>query len=242
MIKKQLYILLFLCSFITVHAEGIDRGIRKTTFIPKGQWMLGGTFSYSEHTDDDYRNIVLTDVNSDGYTFKASPFFGYFFRNNIAVGGRLAYTRSYTNIESITLDLGEDLDITIDNASSLEQMISGTGFIRTYIGIGNSKIFGLFNEARVTYGYGRGKLLSGAGKDLEGTYQVINNLQIGMSPGLTAFVSDFAAVEVSVGLMGFNFKWVDQKTDQVEMGSRNTSSGNFKIDLLSINLGMSFFF
>lgn len=37
MIKKQLYILLFLCSFITVHAEGIDRGIRKTTFIPKGQ-------------------------------------------------------------------------------------------------------------------------------------------------------------------------------------------------------------
>ena len=62
MIKKQLYILLFLCSFITVHAEGIDRGIRKTTFIPKGQWMLGGTFSYSEHTDDNYRNIVLTDV------------------------------------------------------------------------------------------------------------------------------------------------------------------------------------
>ena len=89
-------------------------------------------------------------------------------------------------------------------------MISGTGFIRTYIGIGNSKIFGLFNEARLTYGYGRGKLLSGTGKDLEGTYQVINNLQIGMSPGLTAFVSDFAAVEVSVGLMGFNFKWVDQ--------------------------------
>ena len=80
--------------------------------------MLGGTFSYSEHTDDNYRNIVLTDVNSDGYTFKASPFFGYFFRNNIAVGGRLAYTRAYTNIESITLDLGEDLDITIDNASS----------------------------------------------------------------------------------------------------------------------------
>lgn len=242
MIKKQLFILLLLGLSITVYAEGIDRGIRNTTFIPKGQWMLGGTFSYSEHTEDNFRNIILTDVNSDGYTFKVSPFFGYFFRDNVAVGGRLAYTRSYTNIENLTLDLGEDLNISIDNASSLEQMISGTGFVRTYIGIGNSKIFGLFNEARVTYGYGRGKLFSGAGKDLENTYQVINNLQIGMSPGLTAFISDFAAVEVSVGVMGFNFKWVDQKTDQVELGSRNTSSGNFKIDLFSINLGMSFYF
>lgn len=242
MIKKQIYILFFLCSILTVNAEGFDRGIRKSTFIPKGQWMLGGTFSYSEHEDDDFKNILLKDVSTDGYTFKVSPFFGYFFRDNIAVGGRFAYTRSNTNIGEFTLDLGEDLNLTIKDASSLDHMISGTGFIRTYIGIGNSKIFGLFNEARVTYGYGQGKLITGSGKNMEGTYQTINNLQIGVSPGLTAFVSDFAAVEVSVGLMGFNFKWIDQETDQVAPSSRTTSSGNFKIDLLSINLGMSFYF
>ena len=48
-------------------------------------------------------------------------------------------------------------------------------------------------------------------------------------------------VEVSVGVMGFNFKWQDQNTNQVESGSRRVSSGNFKFDLFSINIGMTFY-
>ena len=67
-------------------------------------------------------------------------------------------------------------------------------------------------------------------------------LQIGMAPGLTAFITNFAAVEVSVGVLGFNMKWTDQTTDQIDKGSRRSSSANFKIDLFSINLGMNFYF
>jgi len=48
-------------------------------------------------------------------------------------------------------------------------------------------------------------------------------------------------VEVSVGVMGFDFKWIDQTTNQVEQGSSRTSSGNFKINLFSINIGMTFY-
>ena len=38
-----------------------------------------------------------------------------------------------------------------------------------------------------------------------------------------------------------NFKWQNQKTNQVETGMRRTSSGNFKINLFSINIGMTFY-
>ena len=75
----------------------------------------------------------------------------------------------------------------------------------------------------------------------DGTFERAHNLQIGISPGLTAFVTDFAAVEVSLNVMGFNFKWQDQKTNQIETGKQRITGGNFKIDLFSINIGMTFY-
>ena len=58
---------------------------------------------------------------------------------------------------------------------------------------------------------------------------------------MTAFITDWSAIEVSVGVMGYNFEWTNQETNQVEEGSRRTSSGNFKINLFSINIGMTFY-
>lgn len=222
-----------------------DRGIQNHTFIPKGQWMVGSTFSYSEHEDDNFSFLgVLEDIESIGYSFKVSPFFGYFIRDNVAVGGRFAYKRSYTDLGNISLDLDEDMNFSLSDVKYLEHEFSGTGFIRTYMPIGKSKVFGLFNEARLTYGYGQGKNTSGVMGTAEysGTYQTVNKLQIGMCPGLTAFITNFAAVEVSVDVLGFDVKWTDQVTNQVETGSRRSSSANFKIDLFSINLGMNFYF
>ena len=123
----------------------------------------------------------------------------------------------------------------------LEHKYEASGFIRTYMPIGRSKIFGLFNEARLTYGYGRGKNSTGSGTDYDGSFQTVQNLQIGFAPGLTAFITDWSAIEVSVGVMGFNFKWIDQETNRVEEGSQRVSSGNFKINLFSINIGMTFY-
>ena len=107
--------------------------------------------------------------------------------------------------------------------------------------IGRSKIFGLFNEARLTYGYGRGKNSTGSGTTYDGSFQTVQNLQIGFAPGLAAFITDWSAVEVSVGVMGFNFKWIDQETNRIEEGTHRVSSGNFKINLFSINIGMTFY-
>lgn len=224
--------------------EVYDRGIKNHTFIPKGQWMIGSTFSYSEHEDNSFRFLVLEDINSTGYSFKVSPFFGYFIRDNVAIGGRFTYNRSYTDLGNISLDLDEDINFDISDMEYLEHEFSATGFVRTYMPIGNSKIFALFNEARLTYGYAQGKNSSGemGTEGYTGTYQKINSVQIGICPGLTAFVTNFAAVEVSVGVLGFDMKWIDQVTNQVEYSSRRNTSADFKIDIFSINLGMNFYF
>lgn len=219
----------------------IDREVQEAVFIPKGTWMAGGTVSYSEHDESNLNFLVLKNVEGNGYAFSVSPYVGYFFRNNISAGFRFAYNRDYLDLGNFELNLGDDFNISLKDLYYLEHKYEATGFLRTYIPIGRSKIFGLFNEARITYGYGQGKNSTGSESTYDGTYQTVQNLQIGFAPGMTAFITDWSAIEVSVGVMGFNFNWIDQKTNQVEEGSRRTSSGDFKINLFSINIGMTFY-
>ncbi|MEG2556067.1 MAG: hypothetical protein RSA53_08255 [Odoribacter sp.] len=241
--RKLVFVVSLLIGFV-VAAEAqlkFDREIKTGLFVPKGAWLVGTTFSYSEMRSTDFKFMVLKDANGDGYTFKISPFCGYFFADNMAAGLRLAYSRSYTNLENIDLDLGDDLNFNVADQTYLEHNFMASGFLRTYMGLGASKVFGFFNEARLSYGCGQGKETSGKGNEKTGSYQTIHNLQIGVAPGLAAFVTNFSAVEVSVGVMGFDFKWIDQSRNQVDSGKFVKSSGNFKIDLFSINIGMTFY-
>ena len=88
---------------------------------------------------------------------------GYFFRDNMAAGVRLNYSRTYADIGSINLDLGDDLTFDISDYKYLEHEYTAAGFLRTYMGLGNSKVFGFLDQLRLTYGYGQGKTLSGVG-------------------------------------------------------------------------------
>ena len=220
--------------------ERIDRDVQKAVFIPKGTWMVGGSVSYSEHDESNLNFLIMKDVEGKGYNFSVSPYVGYFFRDNIAAGFRFTYNRDYLDLGNMDINLG-DITLSFDDLYYLEHKYEATGFLRTYIPIGRSKIFGLFNEARITYGYGKGKNSTGSGTTYDGTFQTVQNLQIGFAPGMTAFITDWSAVEVSVGVMGFDFKWIDQQSNQIEEGSMRTSSGNFKINLFSINIGMTFY-
>lgn len=246
---KKLVTILLLLVVIAGSAEAqrgkraikrIDREVQETVFIPKGTWMMGGSVSYSEHDEGNLNFLIMKDVEGKGYNFSVSPYVGYFFRNNIAAGFRFTYNRDYLDLGNMDINLG-DITISFDDLYYLEHKYEASGFLRTYIPIGRSKIFGLFNEARITYGYGKGKNSTGSGTTYDGTFQTVQNLQIGFAPGLTAFITDWSAVEVSVGVMGFDFKWIDQQSNRVEKGSMRTSSGNFKINLFSINIGMTFY-
>ena len=240
--KHILIMLLLVCS-IPAMARGnnFDRGIEQKTFIQKGKWMVGASFSYSEHTDDNFKWLVMDDVTSTGYTFKVSPVVSYFIRDNIAIGGRVAYSRGLTDLGNLSLNLGDDLSFDLSNYKDKSHTVSGSFFIRNYLTLGDSKRFGLFNEARVTYGYGQSNVEDGTGDELKGTHQIKQNLNFGVAPGITCFINNYVAVEAAIDVLGLDFKWYDQKTNQVETGKRTNSGANFKINLLSINLGITFY-
>ena len=223
------------------HIQRIDREAMKSVFIPKGQWMVGGEISWNEWDNDNLNYLVLKNIEFEGHTFSAGPYFGYFVANNIALGGRFSYKRYFMNLGQFDLNLGEDLNISLDDLYYLEHNYMTTGFMRSYMPIGRSNVFGFFAELQLTYGYTEGKNTTGRGETLSGTYERIHNLQLGFCPGLTVFATDFMASEVSVNMGGYRIKWGEQETNRIEQGKVRTSGANFKLNLFSVKLGMTFY-
>lgn len=221
--------------------ERIGREALKQTFIPKGQWMAGGEISWNEWDNDNLNYLVLKNIEFEGHTFSAGPYFGYFVANNIAVGGRFSYKRFFMNLGEFDLNLGEDLNISLDDLYYLEHNYLTTAFMRSYMPIGRSNVFGFFAEVQLSYGYTEGKNTTGRGETLSGTYERIHSLQLGFCPGLTVFATDFMASEVSVNMGGYRIKWGEQETNRIEEGKTRTSGANFKLNLFSVKLGMTFF-
>ena len=221
--------------------ERVSREELTALFIPKGQWLFGGSIAYNEWDGDNLNYLVLKDIDCKGHTFSASPYVGYFVANNIAVGGRFNYSRYYFNLGNFDLNLGEDFNISLKDLYLLEHNYDASAFVRTYMPLGHSKVFGFFNEVRLTYGYSKGKYTTGTGTEFDGTMEHVNSIQLGFCPGLTAFATNFMAVECSVGVMGLKYKWVNQETNRVETGRNRSGSANFKINLFSVNLGMTFY-
>ena len=240
--KYILLLIAFSCAGLVRARESFDREIRSTLFVPKGSWTGGITFSYMELAADNYDFLVLEEMKGEGYTFKISPHAAYFIRNDLAVGLRADYKRSYVDLGNINIDLGDDLAFEISDYSYLSHGVNTSAFVRSYMSLGKSKVFAFFAEGSLTYGYSQGKIISGTGKDMSGTFQKVNHFQLGVTPGLTAFVTNNVAVEVSVDIMGLDFKWINQKTNQVETGSYRKSSADFNINIFSINLGICTYF
>lgn len=222
-------------------SEKFSRGIQNSVFVPKGQWITGGSFSYSETSASDYELLIVEDIDGSNYSFKISPYAGYFFKDNLCLGGRFGYSRTMTKLNSTSINLTDDLNFSIDNFYNLKHIYTGAVFFRNYISLGESRRFAIFNEVRLAAGGGQGKCISGEGDNVSGSYQDIFELELGLIPGITAFISDNVAVEASVNVLGLSYSKYDQTRDQVYKGSLENAGVNFKVNILSINIGVSFY-
>ena len=211
-------------------------------FVPEGQWIFGGTASYSAHANDDYTFFIVEKINSDGYTFKVSPLIGYALRNNMALGMRFVYGRSLLKVDSGELNLGDEesgTHLTAEYYYSLKHSYSAAAIWRQYIPLGRNRRIALFNEMSLTLGGHQKKFA--ADSPVRGTYETGYSVSLGVSPGLVAFATNSMAVEVNVGVMGISYTHAHQDLNRVREGDVKSSLMNFKINLLSIGLGVSFY-
>ena len=228
----------------TVNQRRAERGISSMTnlFVPKGQWVFGGTISYSTHNNRDYDVLVIDDITSEGYTFKVSPMIGYALGNNSTIGVRFIYGRTLLKLDGANVSFGDgdsSTDLSVDYYYALRHSYSFAAVYRRYIPFGESKRFGIFTDIQLLFGGSQGKFA--ADSPIKGTFQRGFDFELGVSPGLIAFATNNMAVEVNVGVMGISYSHTKQVHNQVTVGKRNASMMNFKVNIFSIGLGMAFY-
>ena len=217
------------------------RELEQVSFVPKGEWMAGVSVSYSQSDQSNYQFLIVENLNGDTYSFKVSPTLMYCFKDNLTAGGRFSYTRQRTRLSSADIVLGSDVEYDIDNLYSISHNYFGTAVFRTYLSLGRSTRFGLFNEVQLQIGGGQSKLVSGTGNSLTGTYERNFQCNVGLAPGLSVFLSNYSALEVNVGVLGFNYNHTHSITDQIYVANRQTRQANFKVNLFSITFGVMFY-
>lgn len=241
-LKIALPLILIAAFALGTHAqEHFKRGLEQISFLPKGQWIGGVSVSYSQSDFENYQFLIVENLNGDTYTFKVSPMVMFCFKDNLAAGGRLSYSRSRTRLDGASLVLGADTSYDVDNLYSISHNYHGTAMFRNYISLGKSMRFGFFNEVDLSLGGGQSKLVNGSGDELTGTYERNFNLNIGLTPGVIMFLSNYSALEVSIGVLGFNYTHTHSISDQIYHAERNRKSANFRINLFSVQFGVAFY-
>lgn len=221
--------------------QPFKRGIELTNFVPKGQWITGVSVGYSQSEQDNYQFFVIEDLSGDSYSFKVSPMLMYAFKDDMAAGARLGYSRTLNRLETGCVSIDDETSFGVDNLYSLSHNYSVTGAFRNYVSIGKGKRFAFFNEVQLTVGGGESKLCNGSGDELTGTFERNYNVNIGVAPGMVMFLNNYTALEVNVGVLGFGYSETKSTTDQIYVSKRDSRSASLNMNLFSISFGVAFY-
>ncbi|MDO5395697.1 MAG: hypothetical protein Q4F07_07015 [Bacteroidales bacterium] len=221
--------------------KNFEREIEQVQFVPKGQWIAGVSVSYSQSSQDNYQFLIIENLNGDTYSFKVSPMVLYAFKDNLAVGGRLGYTRQRTQLDKARFVLDSETDYDVDHLYSISHKFYGMAAFRNYMSLGSGTRFGLFNEVQLEFGGGESKIEKGSGVDFTGTFERTFSINVGLAPGMVMFLNNYSAIEVNVGVLGFNYNHAKATTDRIYVAKHNSKSANFRINLFSITFGCVFY-
>ena len=255
MIKRLFIAVFMLISGISVWAAGdetadvpFDRGIGKATslFIPKGTVGAGLSVSYANYdlgngmNDAGYKMLFSLLNNTQGslQSFGIAPSLSYFIADNLSLGLRFDYDKSGFNLDNLDLSLGDLMTLNVSDMNYLKQSYSGSVTLRNYMPIADSKRFAMFAELRATGAYAQSESYTVEDGRKYGTYQDIYKGALSVVPGICCFVTNEAALEVSVGVLGFTHQKTVQTTNQVEVSQMVQNNASFQINLFSINMGV----
>lgn len=218
-----------------------DRGIVNYRFIPKNKWLGGLTFSYVNMDTDDSRLLfsILKDIDCSFRTLSVKPFIGYAIKDNIVIGAKMGYNHTVAGLGNISLNIDEDLSYELKDMRYDEDSYTIGVFHRSYVGLDRDKRFGFFNETTLSYNSGSTTFSRGEGDTMKKTETTINELHVGLNPGVVVFIMENVCAEVSLGVVGFKYRSEKQKNNEGEVGTRRSSGANFKINLFNINIGIT---
>lgn len=225
-------------------AQQYDRGYEdepSNPFITKGTWTVGGTAKYSQHVNDGYNLFVISNINSQGFGVSVNPKVLYAIKDNMAVGLRFSYDRNMLDLASADLGIAS-VEMSAADCYQIQHKYSAYGVLRSYIPLGGSKRVAMFADLHLGGSFKQGKAFNANGAYAAGTYTSAYALELAVDPGIVAFLTDRLAVELNVGVFGLGYSWNNQIHNHVDTGFTDSTSAGFMVNLLSLGVGLSYYF
>jgi hypothetical protein len=230
-----------------IQINRVNREIDKNIFAYKGEWMCGIAASYGTlSTDDSDIALVVENLKAGGSIVSVKPFIGYLYRNNLAIGLRLGYTRMAGHFDNANINLGNFINgiefstegIGLDYLSNA---YSFSIFHRAYVPLDRRGRFGVFGELELEGSYGRSRFgfmyNNEWNTSISDTYKVAFNF----NPGIAAYVFPNVCASVSFGLGGLQYTHIKQFDGEMNPtgGTRNYSKLAFRLNITEINIGVT---
>lgn len=226
-------------------AQGND-GDKSSCYIPKGTRGAGLSFSYNDYSIGDnagYNALfsMIEDIKAASLSWSFSAMGTYFIKDDISVGLRLNYDRTSIDLESANLSLA-DLGLSLGNHYHLDHQYTLALATRYYTPLGRSGKLAYFTELRAKGGFAQGKTYMLNEGRKEGTFQTKYSAGIYAVPGVSLKVSDNVAVEACLEILGLDWQKTVQLTNQVDRSVMTEFGINYKVNLLSTELGIVLYF
>ncbi|WP_455168518.1 DUF4094 domain-containing protein [Aegicerativicinus sediminis] len=206
------------------------------SLLDKNSAFVALLVSYSNTKKENNKNLLENVISSDVSNFSIKSAGGYFLQKHFAVGLGLDYSSENEDSENVnTFGPNTFLDRSLKSFAI-------TPFVRYYIPVGANNRFFLFTQTGLEFGFGNGDEISTTGEDVTTADIKNRNYGIAFTPGVILIVQKGFAFEVNVGVLGFQHsKETVTPSDEEETVITRTNF-NLDIDLLSLNLGISYYF
>lgn len=218
----------------------IDREISRIRYVHKGEVMMGLTASYGTlESDDSDLWLVIDNINLGASIFTINPFVGYFFRDNMCVGGRFGYSEIAGNLGSAALSL-DDINFAVNDIVLKTKNYSFGLFLRSYAGLDPKGHFGLFGELELSMSSGTSVFSYYSAGELHETFGDNTKIKLSFNPGMAVYIFPNVCTTISFGLGGFQYVKTTQKDAQGNVtGKRSYSNMRFRLNLAEIRIGMT---
>ena len=202
----------------------------------KGNILISTTFSLSHSESKNETRLIQNLDDSYRLDWNITLRSGYFIKDNFALGAFFKYSNKLDQL-NYTNDTGEVFDETLGRSYSFAP------FMRNYLPLGKGT-FSLFNETNLEFTYGSEVRQLEDPDDINRTVSDTYQLKLGIQPGIAAFITDLVSFEVGTSILGLSTKYTTTTVngDEDSQGTKFSNDVSFEIDLLSLFLGITFYF
>ena len=211
------------------------------SFVPQGNWVYGVSAGYltmnSNHTDLVFNGMDEADMRLKGFSF--SPYMGYAVGNNCIIGLRAGYSQLDGKKPFFTQYEDEALVHTYRNVDYTHTFYNAEAFWRGYVPIDSKLRWAFFTDVTLGYQGGSGYVLSDRDDTAFRSNFSLNQIRLGIRPGIAVALTNHASIDLSVGLANLSYALQHEKNRDGDNIKDQEFRINSLIDIANIHLGLT---